>query len=329
MRLANPEYLFLLIPVLLLLLLYLAGWVGKEASLKFSSLDLVRSSGARHFPLRRAVQALIRAALLVFLAAALVRPQTGEGHTETSREVVDIVIAIDVSGSMATLDFHPDNRLAAAKLEAKRFIEQRTEDRIGIVIFAKQSLTISPLTTDHLALLNLLERVELGTLEDGTAVGVGLANAINRLKESEAKSKVIILLTDGVNNSGEIDPLTAGDIARKLGIHVYTIGVGSDGYAMTPVNDPRGGRRLARMYTQIDEKTLMKIAQMTEGLYFRAKDETSLRQIFAKIDELERTEVKIHSYTTYNEHYAIFLQWALWAALAEIFLVQILWRKIP
>lgn len=330
MRLADPVFLALLIPAVILTVLALLGRVNRDASLKFSSVQIVRDAGARQVSFRRVILTLVRLAALAVLIFALARPQTGEGKTEESREVIDVMISLDVSSSMATLDFHPENRLAAAKAEAQRFIENRPHDRIGLVIFSKHSITISPLTTDHKALTRLVGRVEMGMMEDGTAIGVGLANAVNRLRESEAKSKVVVLLTDGVNNSGEIDPKTAGDIAHKLGIKVYAIGVGTDGQAMVPIDDPRTGtRRLIQTYTEIDEKLLTEIAKKTGGLYFRAKDETALRSIFNEINKLEKTEVKVNSFTTYDEHYAKYLLWAFWLLTAEFALRHLLWRKMP
>lgn len=330
MRLADPFFLALLVPAVILAALTLLNWISRDASLKFSSVQIVRDAGARQISLRRVVLTAVRLAALGILIFALARPQTGEGKTEESREVIDIMISLDTSSSMATLDFNPENRLTAAKQEAERFIQSRPNDRIGLVIFAKNSITISPLTTDHKALSRLVSHIQMGMIEDGTAIGVGLANAVNRLRESEAKSKVVVLLTDGVNNSGEIDPKTAGDIAQKLGIKVYAIGVGTDGQAMVPIDDPRTHtRRLIQTYTEIDEKLLTGIAQKTGGLYFRAKDETSLRSIFNEINKLEKTKVEVSSFTTYEEHYAKYLMWAFWLLAAEFVLRHLLWRKMP
>lgn len=329
MRLADPWYLILALVALPLILLFIKGIIGQEAALKFSNVEMVHASGARNLSFRRFMLGLLRAAVLLLLLFALARPQTGEGKSEETKKVVDVMIAVDISSSMATLDFHPDNRLVAAKMEAERFIRSRPDDRMGLVIFAKHSLTVSPLTTDHAALLQLLKRIQLGLIEDGTAIGVGLANAVNRLRESEAKSKVAILLTDGINNSGEIDPLTAGDIAKELGIRVYTIGMGIDGQALIPIDHPRHGRRLVQTYTEIDEGTLTEIAKRTGGLYFRARDEVALRRIFEEINKLEKTEVKVHTYTTYNDYYPFFLKIAFAILMVELILSQIVWRKIP
>src|SRR3989338_2972906 len=209
MKFSSPVYFVLLVPVLVFFFLYIHGKIGRGAVLRFSSVELVKKSKGRRLSFRRFVSGLLRAAALALVVCALARPQTGTGEDKTKQQVVDIVIALDVSGSMATLDFQPDNRLVAAKLEAKRFIEARKNDRIGLVIFAGQSFTQSPLTVDHRAILTLLDQIQLGMLEDGTAIGLGLASAVNRLKASEARTKLVVLLTDGVNNSGEVDPLTA------------------------------------------------------------------------------------------------------------------------
>ena len=311
MKLADPAYFFLIIPVIVIVWLFIKGYVGKEGAVRFSSVQIIRQAGARNISLRRLLQVLLRLAVLILLLIAMSRPQTGEGKTEESKDVIDIMLALDISSSMATLDFHPENRLVAAKAEAKKFIQSRPDDRIGIVTFAKHSFTVSPLTTDHRALEALVDGVQIGMVEDGTAIGVGLANAINRLRDSEAKSKVAILLTDGVNNAGKIDPQTAGEIAKTLGIKVYTIGMGKDGESMVPVVDPRYGQRLVRVQTVIDEKLLSRVSGMTGGSYYRAKDETGLSRIFDEINRLEKTEILTHSYTTYHDHYMRFLVWAV------------------
>ena len=329
MRFANPLYLLLTLPAFLFFWLYVSGKIGKEAMLKFSNIAMVKNAGATRLTSRRFFPALVRFLAFICLVLALARPQTGSGEERSTEKVVDIMISMDVSGSMATLDFQPANRLMAAKQEAKNFIEGRKSDRIGLVIFAGQSVTQCPLTVDHRAMLTLLDKIQLGTMEDGTAIGLGLANAVNRLKNSEAKSKVVILLTDGVNNAGEIDPLTASDLAAQFKVKVYTIGVGKEGVSYLPVNDPRLGQRLLRVETQIDEATLMRIAQKTGGAYFRAQDEQALREIFKQIDHLERTEVKIETYMHYDEHYFWFLWPAFLLLLFEVVWTNLLFVKIP
>ena len=329
MKFANPIYFLFLIPALLLFILYLFKWIGKEAVLKFSSIQLVRTAGAKRVALSRFFPAFVRGLAFVFLIAALARPQTGTGEKKTTEHVVDIMIALDISGSMATLDFHPDNRLIAAKQEARRFVEGRRHDRIGLVVFAAQSITMCPLTVDRGAMLALLDHVQLGMVEDGTAIGLGLANAVSRLKGSEAKSKVVILLTDGINNSGEIDPLTAADLAKTFGVRVYTIGVGRNGTSLLPIHDPRFGSRLLKVETEIDEKTLITIAKKTGGAYFRAQDEKGLREIFDQIDHMEKTEVTVEQFTRYEEKYFWFLWPAFGLVLFEIFWMNMVRVKLP
>ena len=329
MRFADPWYFLLVGPAVVFFYLYIRGMIGKEATLKFSSIQLVRQTGAKKPVRARFFLALMRLVSLLLLVAAIARPQTSSGEEKTTEHVVDIVIALDISGSMATLDFNPDNRLTAAKQEAKRFIEGRRHDRIGLVVFAGQSFTQCPLTTDHQGILTLLEIIQLGMVEDGTAIGLGLGNAVNRLRESEAKSKVVILLTDGVNNAGEIDPLTAADLAKQYSVRVYTVGVGKEGESLLPVADPRFGTRVLAVETEIDERTLMAIANRTGGRYFRAEDSENLRKIFREIDGLEKTEVTVEKYVHYEERYF----WFLWPALF-ILLFEVIWTntvkiKIP
>lgn len=323
MRFASPVYFLLIVPAVVLAALFIRRMIGREATLRYPTLSTVKSAGAHPAIGGRAAQAFLRAAALVLLAAALARPQTGTGEDKTSREVVDIVIALDVSGSMATLDFQPDNRLTAAKIEARRFIEGRPDDRIGLVVFSGQSITQSPLTIDHQAVLALIDQIQLGMLEDGTAIGLGLANAVNRVKDAEAKSKVVVLLTDGVNNAGEIDPITAADLAKQYKVRVYTIGVGREGTALLPVKDPMFGTRLIKVETEIDEKVLDKIARETGGEYFRAQDARGLHEIFKKIDRLEKTQITVERHTHYDEHYF----WFLWAALA-LLLAEAVWMNV-
>ena len=329
MKFASPYYFLFLIPATLLFFLYLWHKIGKEASIKFSSIQLVRQAGGKRVIGGRFLPAFARLLALIFLILALARPQTGTGEEKTTEHVVDIMIALDISGSMATLDFHPDNRLVAAKLDARRFVEGRSHDRIGLVVFAAQSITQCPLTVDRSAMLTLLDRVQLGMVEDGTAIGLGLANAVSRLKGSEAKSKVIILLTDGINNSGEIDPLTAADLAKTFGIRVYTIGIGRNGTSLLPIQDPRFGTRLLRVESEIDEKTLELIAHKTGGKYFRAQDEKGLREIFDEIDRLEKTEITVEQYMRYEEKYFLFLWPALGLILFEILWMNLVRVKIP
>ncbi|WP_418679669.1 vWA domain-containing protein, partial [Alistipes putredinis] len=258
-------------------------------------------------------------------SVALARPQSAEHNSNSTTEGIDIVLSLDVSGSMLARDFTPD-RLGAAKEVASNFIVDRPNDRIGLVVFAGESFTQCPLTTDKRSLLNLLGGVRSGMIDDGTAIGNGLATAINRLRESNAKSKVIILLTDGENNRGEIAPLTAAEIARDQGIRVYTIGVGTRGTAPYPTVDFFGNPTVVQAKVQIDEKILGEIADLTGGRYFRATDNAKLQSIYDEINQLEKSKVEISQYTTYTEEY---LRWAA-AALALLlveFLLRTLWLK--
>ncbi len=329
MRLGSPFFLLLLAPAFVLFILYLRGRIGREATLKFSSLKLVERTGARRLTFTRFWPALLRFVVMIFVIVSLARPQSSSGEQKSTEHVVDIMLVMDVSGSMATLDFHPENRLTAAKQEAKRFLEDRTHDRIGLVIFSGQSFTQCPLTIDHKAVFLLLDRIRLGMMEDGTAIGLGLGTAVNRLKESEAKSKVAVLLTDGVNNAGEIDPLTAADLAKQFGIRVYTVGIGVEGESILPIQDPRFGTRYVKVETEIDEKTLFEIARRTGGVYYRARDTEGLKQIFKAIDELEKTEITVEQYTHYEEKYFLFL-WPAFALLfVDVLFHNLISRKLP
>lgn len=323
MKFKDPVFLALVLPAVVFFVLYIWGLIGQDAALRFSSLRLVKDAAGGRSKFRRLVPAVLRLTALILLALAIMRPQTGTGEEKSTQQVVDIMISLDVSGSMATLDFQPDNRLTAAKLEAKRFINERPNDRIGLVIFAGQSFTQCPLTVDHKAVLTLIDQIQFGMVEDGTAIGLGLANAVNRLRGSEAKSKVVVLLTDGVNNAGEIDPVTAAGLAAQFKVKVYTIGVGKEGFAFLPVKDPVFGTRLMKVQTEIDEKLMTDIARKTGGRYFRAQDSRSLREIFKEIDRLEKTEIKVEKYMHYEEHYF----WFLWPALL-VLMIEILWTHL-
>jgi Ca-activated chloride channel homolog len=258
-----------------------------------------------------------RLAAFALIAVALARPQLGYAWEESLTEGIDIELALDVSGSMGGEDFQPDNRLAVAKRVVRDFVAGRTGDRIGLVVFSGTALTRSPLTTDRRMLDQLLAGVELNTLPDGTAIGVALASAAARLKASEAKSRVIVLVTDGVNNAGAIDPMSAAAVCRGLGLKVYTIGVGTRGRVPVPMRlrNPRTGlveTREVMMENQLDEALLAKIAERTGGRTFRATDAASLRQIFADIDHLEKTPLKVKRYVRYREAFQPFA----WSALA-------------
>ena len=266
---------------------------------------------------------------LVLLIIAAARPQSVEHETKTTTEGIDIVMALDISGSMLARDFKPD-RLTSAKRVASEFVATRTGDRIGLVVFAGEAFTQSPLTTDQSSLQTLLGRIKSGVVEDGTAIGNGLATALNRLRESDSKSKVVILLTDGVNNRGQISPLTAAEIAKELGVKVYTIGVGRNGEAPYPLFDERGREvQTVTMKVEIDEEILRKIASETGGEYFRATDELSLIKIYEQINSMEKSRVERFELTHINEEYLIFVLWALALLTLEFVLKYIVLKRIP
>ena len=328
MTFANPHMLWLAALVLPMVAYYL--WYDRAggASMTISSVRAPKSAPrtlryyCRHLPM------VLRCVVVVLVAVALARPQTSEQMTKTTVEGVDIVLSLDVSGTMLAADFEPD-RLTAAKDVAAQFIADRPNDRIGLVVFAGESYTQSPLTTDKAALQTLLAQVQFGVVEDGTAIGMGLATAVNRLRESSAKSKVVILLTDGINNAGQIAPLTAAEIAAEYGIRVYTIGVGRKGYAPYPYYDAWGNRRYRQQLVEIDEQILTDIAAKTGGEYFRATDKRSLKSVYDRINELEKSKIETDNYTNYTEHFATWLLWAIVLLVVE-FLVRRLWlNKVP
>jgi Ca-activated chloride channel family protein len=263
------------------------------------------------------------------LIIALSRPQSGRKETEILTEGIDIILTLDISGSMKAEDFKPKNRLHVSKEVIKEFIKGRENDRIGLVIFAAHAYTQCPLTLDYGVLLSFLDQIDIGLIEDGTAIGTAIATAVNRLKESEAESKVIILLTDGVNNTGKIDPLTAAEIAKTVNIKVYTIGAGIRGHALYPVEDPIFGKRYVKVPTEIDEMTLTEIARKTGGTYFRATDPEGLKEIYSHISEMETTRVETKDYMKYNELFAWFLFPGIALLSLEIVLSNTRFRKLP
>jgi Ca-activated chloride channel family protein len=245
---------------------------------------------------------------------------------------VDIALALDMSGSMASLDFEPQNRLEAAKQVISDFVQDRPYDQIGLVVFASDAFSQSPPTVDHNVLLRLLERTQLATelgIDDGTAIGMGLANAGNMLKDSDAKSKVLILLTDGVNNAGQIDPLTAAEAAESLGIKIYTVGMGRPGQVPVPVTDVFGRQQVVYQESQLDEATLQEIAAITGGKYFRAEDTAGLKQIYEEINGLEKSQVEVQNYTRYRELAIWLLVPAVGFLVAEMILRKTVFRKLP
>jgi Ca-activated chloride channel family protein len=324
-------------PLLLLLLLLLPVlWYWqrqterkRKASLRFPSLSIVKKTPPTWGIRVRKGFVYVRLGLLGLFFIALARPQKGESTQETTTDGVDIVLTLDISSSMKTMDFKPKNRLVAAKQVIEDFVQERKTDRIGLVIFAGKSFTQCPLTLDYNILVQFLKQVDFGMVEDGTAIGTALINSANRLRDSEAKSKVVILLTDGENTAGEVNPVTASKALKALGIKVYTIGVGKNGLNPIEIEDPLFGKRIAQVETRIDEKTLQEIAQTTGGRYYRAQNPKALKEIYKEIDTLEKTEINTNTYTRYSELFIGILLCALVLLLIEIVLINTRFMKIP
>jgi len=329
-RFANPEYLLLL---LMLPILGIYWWRRRwrmTAQIQFSTLRHMRQIPKSWRQRLRQHFYILRLILLAFLIVGLARPQAGSQFQEVITEGIDIVLVLDVSTSMLAEDFKPKNRIQAAKAVAKEFIKGRTNDRIGLVIFAGEAFSQCPLTLDYGVLTQIIDQVQVAPREwDGTAIGNGIATAVARLKDSKAKSKVIILLTDGVNNAGEIDPITAAQVAKAFGIRVYTIGAGTRGIAMYPIDDPIWGRQYRPMRVEIDEALLKRIARLTGGQYFRATDTNSLREIYHQIGQMEKTKIEVKEYTRYKELFTRFASVALALLVVEMVISQTVLRKIP
>lgn len=326
-RFAYPEafWLMLLVPALV----YFITRVRRDRSIGYSSLDLFLGAGLEASSWKRYGKLALRMLVLALIVVGIARPQTGRSEYTTHTEGVDIMLVLDSSGSMQAQDFKPKNRLHVAKEVVKEFVSRREHDRIGLVVFAAQALTQCPLTHDYPILAELVDQVDIGMLEDGTAIGVALATACNRLKNSTAKSKVVVLLTDGQNNSGSIDPTTAAKVAASLGIRVYTVGVGTKGRAPVPVDDPVFGTRMVSVQVDLDEETLTKIAELTDGKYFRATDREELFKIYERIDELEKTKIESETYVTYTDRFKWFVLPALGLFVIEMALAQTVLRELP
>lgn len=326
MEFLNINILYLLVIIPLAVVYYILVGRGRATI-------IVSTTGSRKAPrtLRywlRHTPIVLRIAALAAIIIALARPVEVNHEEETTTEGIDIVIAMDISGSMLARDFTPD-RLSAAKQLATEFVAERTGDRISVVAFAGEAFTQCPLTSDQASVDTMLSRLRSGVVEDGTAIGNGLATAINRLRESGAKSKVVILLTDGVNNRGQISPIMAADIAQDLGIKVYTIGVGSRDKAPMPAYDPFGNMTYVMADVEIDEALLREIAAKTNGQYFRASDNKALKEIYAQINELEKSKVEITHYTSYNELYMGWLLLALILLAAEFLMARMVLNRLP
>jgi Ca-activated chloride channel family protein len=327
MTFASPGYFYLLILVPLLAYWYIRKGRKSFTELRVSTMSPF-SAGRPGWKVRfRHLPAVLRLLALALVIVALARPQTTSEGENVSTEGIDIVLVTDVSGSMLAEDFKP-NRIEAAKAVADDFVDGRPNDRIGFVVFAGESFTQCPLTLDHAVLKNLIAGVKSGLIEDGTAIGMGLATAVSRLKDSQSKSKVIILLTDGVNNKGLIDPMTAAGIASTFGIRVYTVGVGTVGMAPYPVQTPLG-TQYRNVPVEIDEDLLKKIADQTGGKYFRATDNDKLKQIYSEIDRLEKTKIEVTQFRRHREDFYTPGFLAGFLLLGEIMLSLTLFRKIP
>lgn len=324
---ANSLYLLFLLIIPLLIVWY---WFRNKRNIPeiqvstTQSLTRIKKTFREQF--RHGIFAL-RMLAIAFLIIALARPQSNLSRQDVSIEGIDIILALDISGSMIAEDFKP-NRIEAAKNVAMDFIDGRPNDRIGLVIFSSESFTQCPLTTDHAVLKNLLKKVKSGMIADGTAIGNGLATSVSRLKESKAISKVIILLTDGVNNTGEVDPLTAGEIAKLYGIRVYCVGVGTTGVAPYPVQTP-WGVQYQNMDVQIDEDLLRKIANETNGKYFRATNNTTLKNIYKEIDKLEKSKIDVTVFRKKKEEFLPFAIIAIALFILEIIFRTTVFRSIP
>ncbi|MBQ7162620.1 MAG: VWA domain-containing protein [Bacteroidales bacterium] len=324
---ASPYYLLLLLLLVPALVWYIVKRRKRHATLQVSNTFAVKQFGHTWKQYFEHVPFALRCLVFALVVVVLARPQSVDSWQNTSTEGIDIVVALDISTSMLAEDLKP-NRLEAAKSIASSFIAGRHSDNIGLVVFAGESFTQCPLTTDHAVLINLFNSIHSGLIEDGTAIGLGLANAVSRIKDSEAKSKVIILLTDGTNNRGDIDPLTAAELAKSFGIRVYTIGVGRQGKAPYPFQTANGVV-YQNIEVSIDEEPLKQIASLTGGVYYRATDNAKLEGIYREIDQLEKTKMQVQQYSKRNEEYGRFALWAMLLLLAEILIRWFITRSLP
>ncbi|MSQ45528.1 MAG: VWA domain-containing protein [Ignavibacteria bacterium] len=327
MYFVNKYFLLLLLIIPILVYWY---FVYKKKSINVIQYPTLQTIQNIKVSIREKLQDLpfiLRTLSILFVILALARPQSTFKSEVVKTEGIDIILAIDISSSMLAEDLKP-NRIESAKKVLQQFISQRKNDRIGLVVFSGVSFTQCPLTIDYSILLNAIQNLKNGIIEDGTAIGLGIANSVNRLKESKAKSKVIILLTDGVNNRGEIDPLTAAEISLEYGIKIYTIATGTYGTAPYPFETPFG-RQYQMVPVEIDEKTLQQVSKRTGGKYYRATDNSSLRKIYSEIDKLEKSKIDIRSYRRHKELFHIPLAIGLILLFIEITLSQTWFRRIP
>ncbi len=324
---ANIEYFFLLLLLIPYVVWYIMKHKKNEATLQISDAHVYAHTPKSYKNYLLHAPFVLRIIALILIIVILARPQTTNSWQNSEIQGIDIMLAIDVSTSMLSEDLKP-NRLEAAKDVAAEFINGRPNDNMGLTMFAGESFTQCPLTVDHAVLLNLIKDVKCGVIEDGTAIGMGIANAVTRLKDSKAKSKVIILLTDGTNNKGDISPLTAAEIAKTYGIRIYTIGIGTNGMAPYPYQ-VGGTVQYVNMPVEIDEKTLTQIAATTDGNYFRATSNSKLKEIYGEIDKLEKTKLNVKQYSKREEEYRWFALAAFFCVLLEVLLRNSILKKIP
>lgn len=324
---ANPVFLYLLILLIPMVIWYLVRQKNSQASLQISSVEGFTRAPVTYKHILRHMLFVFRILAISLLIIALARPQSTDRWQNVSTEGIDILLALDISSSMLAQDFQP-NRIEASKDVAIQFISGRPDDRIGLVVFSGESFTQCPLTTDHAVVINLFRDIESGMIEDGTAIGMGLATSINRLKDSNAKSKVIILLTDGVNNKGAIAPLTAAELAKTFGIRIYTIGVGTQGMARYPIQTPVG-IQYQNVPVQIDEEILKGVASMTDGKYFRATDNQKLIEVYREIDKLEKSKIDVREFSQKEEEYLLFALFAGLLLAMEVLLKITLLHGLP
>ncbi len=330
-RFLNPEILWLL--ALLPLIAMWRGRKGRVAAVEYSNVEIARTVAreTRSRPARWTT--MLRLLVATLLILGLARPQYGQGRSEVQASGVDLMLAVDVSGSMEALDFtldgQPANRLDCVKSVVSKFVEARPNDRIGLVAFAGAPYLVSPLTLDHEWLKQNLDRVRIGLIEDSTAIGSALATAVNRLRDQPSKSKIVVLLTDGMNNAGKVAPQTAAEAAKAMGVKVYTIGAGAQGEAPMPVKDQFGNQRIVMAKVDVDEAALKKIADETGGKFFRATDTDSLKKIYAEIDRMEKTTHAVKKFSKYHELFALAVVPGLMLLGLTLGLEQTRFRRLP
>ena len=328
MEFGQPYYLLLILILPLLVLWYFKKGQNQEATIRFSNLDLISESVIRNGKMKNMFFIIGRLFIMLLIIFALARPRLSDTIRESKTEIVDILLVIDQSSSMLAQDFKP-NRLEAAKEVAKKFIKDREGDRLGLIVFAGEPYIQCPLTRDINVLLEFTDEIEIIDQEhDGTAIGMAIANSINRLRESDTKSKTIILLSDGSNNQGELDPITAAGLAAKFGIKIYTVAAGTHGLAPYPITDAWGRQVIQKVQVDVDEESLKEIAIITGGQFFRATDNKSLLKVYEDIDALERTEIEVKEYQNYTELYSWFTIPAAFASILFLFFSRGIFHKL-